>query len=197
VGGPTGVQAMKAPRPWRHSPGEALVAVCALLRHPPVRAEPGMPKGKWLNELAGLVGKACLRPGAQGSRTITGGPSYVDSRPLSQQPTLGRSGTGGSRDLSSRLDEKRAGEDTRTTLEHTREWRRDVEEDHTSSSSPAQGNQRRRSSVESTDPPSFGQISRRSMMVPSTLRSSSRSTPQASRLPVGGLRSRPTTSTWP
>jgi hypothetical protein len=31
-------------------PGEAPVAACALLRHPPERAKPGTPEGKWLDE---------------------------------------------------------------------------------------------------------------------------------------------------
>jgi hypothetical protein len=59
------------------------MAACALLRHPLVRAQPGTRKGKWLDELASLIGKACPGPGAQGSRTITRGPSCEDSRPPS------------------------------------------------------------------------------------------------------------------
>jgi hypothetical protein len=121
-------------------PREALVAVRALLRHPLVRAEPGTPEGKWLDELASLVGKACPGSGAQGSRTIAGGPSHGDSCLPSHQPTPGRSRTGGSRDLRSRLDEKQAGKDARTTLKRTREWHREAEEDHASSSSPTRGN---------------------------------------------------------
>jgi hypothetical protein len=97
-------------------PEEALVAACALLRHSLVRVEPGTPKGKWLDELASVVGKACLRPGAQGSRTIAGGPSRADSWSSLQQSSSGRSHTGGSCDLRSRLDEKRAGENARTIL---------------------------------------------------------------------------------
>jgi hypothetical protein len=50
---------------------------------PPVGAELGTPEGKWLDELASLIGKACPRLGAQGSLTVTRGPSRGDSRPLS------------------------------------------------------------------------------------------------------------------
>jgi hypothetical protein len=40
------------------------------------------------------------------------------------------------------LDEKRAGEDARTTLKHTREWHQEAEEDHNSSApSRTQGKQ--------------------------------------------------------
>jgi hypothetical protein len=129
---------MRAPRPWRCSPREALVAARALLPSPlppPLRAEPRTPEGKWLDELASLVRKACPRPGALGSRTIARGLSNGDSRPPSQQPTPCRLC-----DLRSRLDQKIA-DDARTTLERTREWRREAEEDHTSSDCPAQGNQ--------------------------------------------------------
>jgi hypothetical protein len=113
------------------------VAARVLLHHPPMRAEPGTPEGKWLDELASLIGKACPRLGAQGSRTIAGGPSHGDSQPPSLQPTPGRLFTGGSRDLCSRLDKKIASKHTWATLEHTCEWHREDEEDHTSSSSPA------------------------------------------------------------
>jgi hypothetical protein len=128
---------MRAPQPrWRSPWGSTGGSSCASVP-PPVRAEPGMLEGKWLDEVASLVGKACPRPGAQGSCTIAEGPSRGDSQPPSQQPTLGRSCTSGSRDLRSRLDEKRAGEDARTTLERIREWCREAEEDHAFSGSPA------------------------------------------------------------
>ena len=45
-------------------PGEVLAAACALLRHPPLRAETGTPEGEWLDELTSLVRMAA--PGPKG-----------------------------------------------------------------------------------------------------------------------------------
>ncbi|RLN28697.1 retrotransposon protein, putative, unclassified [Panicum miliaceum] len=119
--------------------GEALVVARALLRHPPVRVEPGTPEERWLDELASLVGKACLKPGAQGSRATAGGSSKGGHRRLPRPPAPAGLATNGMHDLHSWLQEIRASEDDRTTLERARECRREAREGHASSGSPVRG----------------------------------------------------------
>jgi hypothetical protein len=40
------------------SPGSALLAAQALLRHPPIQATPNTPEGRWMQDIAALVGTA-------------------------------------------------------------------------------------------------------------------------------------------
>ena len=40
-------------------------------RHPPIRDRARTPEGEWLSEIASLIGRTCLGPGAYGSHTIT------------------------------------------------------------------------------------------------------------------------------
>jgi len=109
-------------------PGEALAAVRALLRHPPLRVGAGTPEGEWLDELASLVLKAAPGPKAQSSSATRGEPTM--------QPQRSDTCAGGTPDLHSHLNTVRPSEDARTALERAQERRRQAPDEHASSGVP-------------------------------------------------------------
>ena len=65
-------------------PGEALAAARALLRHPPLKAGAGTPKGEWLDELASLVRRAALGSKVQNSCATDGESSAQPQGPATR-----------------------------------------------------------------------------------------------------------------
>jgi hypothetical protein len=109
-------------------PGEALAAARSLLRHPPLRARAGTPEGEWLDELANLVRRDALGSRVQNSCATSGAPSAQPQGPAAR--------TGRVSDLRSRLNDMRAREDGRTSLERARVRRRQAEDEQASSGLP-------------------------------------------------------------